>query len=106
MALAAAIPGLIDYFTTVPGGRPRQTATLHALSNVSALGLFAAAHRAQRASGPPTTRRLALELAGTAILSVGGWLGGSLTYHHQVGVDPEERHLRAPSDDLSVARRA
>jgi hypothetical protein len=34
---------------------------------------------------------LALEAIGTAILSFGGWLGGSLAYHHQIGVAPEER---------------
>jgi hypothetical protein len=32
---------------------------------------------------------LALEALGTAALSVGGWLGGKLSYHHQVGVVPE-----------------
>lgn len=89
-ALAAAIPGLVDYLTVVPAGRPRQMATVHMLSNVSALGCFAAAALKDRTGDSSARSTIALELIGTALLSVGGWLGGSLTYHHQVGVDPEE----------------
>jgi uncharacterized membrane protein len=94
-ALTAALPGVIDYFGTVPAGRPRETATYHALSNVSALGLFAASAMTQRDDGRPGAATLALELAGTVLLSIGGWLGGSLSYHHQVGVDPEESRAGA-----------
>jgi uncharacterized membrane protein len=89
-ALAAAVPGLVDYFGTVPAGKPRETATLHALSNVSALGCFAAAamtDRSERVAGPAT---VVLELTGTILLSIGGWLGGELSYHHQIGVDTQE----------------
>jgi uncharacterized membrane protein len=84
-ALVAAVPGIVDYFTAVPAGRPRQTATFHALSNVSALACFIAASTAERGSG----RMMGLQVLGTALLSVGGWLGGDLSYHHQVGVTPE-----------------
>jgi uncharacterized membrane protein len=94
-ALAAAVPGIVDYFGTVPAGKPRETATLHALSNLSALGCFAAAamtDRDGRLAGPAT---LALELAGTVLLSIGGWLGGELSYHHEIGVDPHEAPLPA-----------
>jgi len=84
-ALVAAAPGIVDYFTAVPGGPPRRTATTHALSNSTALLCFAAA----AVNGQPGTedrRPLALEALGTAFLSLGGWLGGKLTYHHRVGV--------------------
>ena len=37
---------------------------------------------------------LALEAIGAGVLSLGGWLGGSLAYHHQIGVVPEERDDR------------
>jgi uncharacterized membrane protein len=95
-ALIAAVPGLIDYLTTVPEGPPRNTATKHLLSNLSALGCFAGATLSH--SGRPNAGTIALEVAGTVLLSIGGWLGGSLSYHHQIGVDPEEvpRSLTAP----------
>jgi uncharacterized membrane protein len=86
-ALVAAVPGIIDYFGTVPEGKPRQTATAHALSNVSALVCFAGAMGGER-----TRRTLGLQILGTALLSLGGWLGGHLAYHHQIGVTPEARH--------------
>jgi uncharacterized membrane protein len=95
-ALAAALPGIVDYFGTVPAGKPRDQATKHALSNVSALGLFAASAMADRPGGRPGTATLALELAGTLLLSIGGWLGGELAYRHQIGVDPEEKPAMAP----------
>lgn len=95
-ALAAAVPGLIDYLTAVPEGRPKETATRHMLSNVSALACFAVAGWAANGRRVPNAATIALELVGTALLSVGGWLGGSLTYHHQVGVDPEEQRTLPP----------
>jgi uncharacterized membrane protein len=95
-ALGAAVPGIIDYATAVPEGRPRRTATVHAISNLSALACFAAA-RAQRRDGRPARGVIALEAIGTALLSLGGWLGGNLVYHHQIGVEPEEQRLSSPA---------
>ena len=92
-ALAAAVPGLVDYFLRVPQGEAKKTATHHMLSNVSALGCFAAAVAARGDAARPTNTVLALEALGTGLLSVGGWLGGSLSYHHMVGVDPEPQAL-------------
>jgi uncharacterized membrane protein len=97
-ALAAAVPGLIDYLTVVPDGRPKDTATKHMFSNVSALACFAAAGWAGNGNRIPSGARIGLELIGTALLSIGGWLGGSLTYHHQVGVDPEESRTLSTRD--------
>lgn len=90
-ALGAAVPGLIDYFMRVPSGKPKATATKHLISNVSALACFAAAAMTRGDRARPTNAVLALEAIGTAALSLGGWLGGSLSYHHQVGVVPEEQ---------------
>ena len=104
-ALVAALPGLIDYFTTVPEGRAKETATRHMLSNLSALGCFGAAAWAANGRRVPNGAALAFELIGTALLSVGGWLGGSLSYHHQVGVDPEERRPLAAPSESGASRR-
>jgi uncharacterized membrane protein len=87
-ALVAALPGFVDYLTRVPPGAPSRTATTHMLANLSALGCFAAA--AWTTGDRPNGTSLALQVVGTGLLSLGGWLGGDLVYHHQVGVDPEE----------------
>jgi uncharacterized membrane protein len=96
-ALGAAVPGMIDYLMTVPDGRPKETATKHMLSNVTALGCFALAAWAgsrRDDNAPPGAATLALEVVGTALLAVGGWLGGTLAYHHMVGVTPEAGEAR------------
>jgi uncharacterized membrane protein len=86
-ALVAALPGIIDYFGTVPPqSSTRRDATKHALGNLSAVACFAAAHAARPTDGRlPGARQLAFELAGTSLLMLGGWLGGRLVYHHHVG---------------------
>ena len=84
--LVAAVPGVIDYLGSVPPqSSARQRATTHALFNVGSLTLFALSWLAdrKRRRGLP----LALETAGTATLCVGGWMGGTLAYRNQIGVD-------------------
>lgn len=87
-AAVAAVPGLVDYFTIVRDEAPRRTATRHLAVNLGALGCFAAAAGVRR-NRRPTGATIALELAGTALLVLGGWFGGKLSYHHQIGVVPE-----------------
>jgi nitrite reductase/ring-hydroxylating ferredoxin subunit/uncharacterized membrane protein len=84
--LLAAVPGVLDYLGSVPPqSSARQRATKHALFNVGSLTLFALSWLAdrKRRRGLP----LALETAGTATLCVGGWMGGTLAYRNQIGVD-------------------
>jgi nitrite reductase/ring-hydroxylating ferredoxin subunit len=61
------------------------------LINLSALALFAVAWwvRGGRAATPsaPGTTVLLLELAGLGLLLAGGWLGGTLAYANQIGVN-------------------
>jgi nitrite reductase/ring-hydroxylating ferredoxin subunit/uncharacterized membrane protein len=88
-ALLAAIPGLIDYFYTVP---PRSTAkrraTKHLLVNLLAVAMVAGAWIARRDMvGGPNTLVLGLELAALALLTAGGWMGGTLVNRNQIGVD-------------------
>jgi nitrite reductase/ring-hydroxylating ferredoxin subunit/uncharacterized membrane protein len=87
--LLAAVPGSLDYFRSVPpesSGRDR--ATKHALLNVTGLGLFAAGWLLGRGNG--NLRRawpLFFEGMGTAVMCVAGYLGGTLVYRNQIGVD-------------------
>jgi uncharacterized membrane protein/nitrite reductase/ring-hydroxylating ferredoxin subunit len=93
MALVAAIPGIIDYATTVPprsSGKKR--AATHGLTQSFAVALFATAWFSRNAS-QPDLMALVLEVAGAAVLSSGAWMGGTLVYRNQIGVD--HRYARA-----------
>jgi nitrite reductase/ring-hydroxylating ferredoxin subunit/uncharacterized membrane protein len=84
--LIAAVPGVIDYLGSVPPqSSARQRATKHALLNVGSLTLFALSWLADRKR--KRALPLALETAGTATLCVAGWMGGTLAYRNQIGVD-------------------
>jgi uncharacterized membrane protein/nitrite reductase/ring-hydroxylating ferredoxin subunit len=89
MAVLAAVPGIIDYFRSVP---PRSTgkkrATRHALANLSATVLFAMAWWLRGDLPEPLPLSiLALEGLGTLLLAMGGWMGGTLAFRNQIGVD-------------------
>jgi uncharacterized membrane protein len=91
-AVVAAVPGIVDYFGTVPSRtQARRTATRHALFNVSALVCFAAAESRRHEDGRLPSGGLTLAIAGTGLLAMGGWLGGQLIYHERVGVDDTGR---------------
>jgi nitrite reductase/ring-hydroxylating ferredoxin subunit/uncharacterized membrane protein len=85
--LIAAVPGVIDYLNSVPPRSSANTrAVKHALLNVTGLALFSASWALGRSG-----RRFALPLVfqgvGTAAMSVAGYLGGTLVYRNQIGVD-------------------
>jgi nitrite reductase/ring-hydroxylating ferredoxin subunit/uncharacterized membrane protein len=87
MGLVAAVPGAIDYVGSVPpksSGKKR--ATQHALANTSALVLFAISF-ALRADGDATLATIAAQALGVMLLSVGGYMGGTLVFRNQIGVD-------------------
>jgi nitrite reductase/ring-hydroxylating ferredoxin subunit/uncharacterized membrane protein len=125
-ALVAAVPGIVDYlFAVPPQSSARQRATLHGLANVTALGLFAAIGRRRQGDLRPQPWEVAVQVAGAGLMSVAGWLGGTLVYRNQVGVDHryadagkwKERALPAPEtagsaidvgspDDLGVDQMA
>ena len=84
--LVAAVPGLVDYLGSVPPqSSAKQRATKHALLNVTSLALFAAGWLAARKRD--NALPLALHSIGTATLCAGGWMGGTLAYRNQIGVD-------------------
>jgi nitrite reductase/ring-hydroxylating ferredoxin subunit/uncharacterized membrane protein len=86
--LIAAIPGAIDYFYTVPPNSSAKTrATRHALGNVAALLLFAAALMFRGTAWSPTAATIGFELFGAAALAYAGWLGGVLVTRNLISVD-------------------
>lgn len=105
-AVVAALPGLIDYtFAVPPKSSARKRATSHMLANLSAVTLFAAARLGRRnGDDPPSSAALAAELGGAALLVGAGWMGGTLVYRNQIGVD--HRYAGAGKWRVAVAPKA
>jgi nitrite reductase/ring-hydroxylating ferredoxin subunit/uncharacterized membrane protein len=88
-ALVAAVPGAIDYLATVPpDSSGKQRATRHALANLGAVALFAGGLWLRGGlNGEPGLLSLGLWGVGVILLAMGGWMGGTLVYRNQIGVD-------------------
>jgi nitrite reductase/ring-hydroxylating ferredoxin subunit/uncharacterized membrane protein len=85
-AVPTAASGLNDWADTTPADDGvRRMGAVHAVANVAALGLYAASLAARRSDRHG--RGVALGLAGVGALTVGGHLGGHLSYAKGVGVD-------------------
>ncbi len=88
--IAAALPAIVTGYTEWADselGDPavRRIGIVHAVSNVTALGLYVASLAARRRGA--RTRGKLLGLAGAGALGAGGFLGGHLSYARGVGVD-------------------
>ena len=84
-------------------GPSQRLALVHATTNVVATGLFGASWLARRADRRFVGRLWAL--AGYATVSLGGYLGGHLSFRRGVGVD-HTAFLEAPEDWTAVADEA
>ncbi|HEX8926438.1 MAG TPA: DUF2231 domain-containing protein [Terriglobales bacterium] len=88
-AALAAVFGTVDLLAVVP---PRSSGKkrgfTHALLNVCALGLFVAVLVVRGNAGvQPTGLSLLLGGIGVLVIAYSGWLGGTLVYRNQIGVD-------------------
>lgn len=101
-ALAAAVPGLIDYLKLDMSSDARQTATVHMVMNLMLVGLYvvnailrydAVDTAVVQAAAVPTLPFI-LSIFGVVLLSISGWLGGQLVYIHHLGVHEGERVAR------------
>jgi nitrite reductase/ring-hydroxylating ferredoxin subunit/uncharacterized membrane protein len=111
----AGVPGIVDYVYVVPPkSSGKQRATRHMLVNSTALVLFAGAWilRPEKAFPLPWLPLL-LEAGGVGLVLFGGWLGGTLAFRNQIGVDhryaeagkwKEERLEANPSGSVVAAR--
>ncbi len=98
-ALAAAIPGLIDY-SSMSNPRVKRTATVHMSINLIAVALYAfniwlRVHGSAVAGLP-----LLLSIIAVAGLGVSGWLGGHMVHVYGVGVE----NAPDPGGDVTTAR--
>lgn len=105
-ALPAAATGASDWLSTT--GAERRVGLVHATANYTALVLQAASYLSRRRGR--RVRGAALSALGFACVSVGGWLGGHLSYALGVGVDttafqqlPQDWADVAPESDLGAA---
>src|SRR5579871_5642339 len=88
-AVLAAIAGATDLFGVVPSRSSAKTrGYTHALLNVCALVLFIiVAARRGGAAAMPDGLSLLLSAIGVILILCSGWLGGTLVYRNQIGVD-------------------
>lgn len=87
-AVLAAIPGIIDYiFVVPPNSSAKKRGASHGLINSTVLVIFAIALYLKYTNNSNPYIILSLELAGVALTFVAGWMGGTLVYRNQIGVD-------------------
>lgn len=104
-ALAAAIPGLIDWLA-ISDRRITRIANWHARLNIIALIVFAISlyFRMQAGShlvGYSLKAPFLLSLLGVVLITISGWLGGELAYKHGVGVAPQHD---TPEEEVAKVR--
>ena len=88
-AVAAAIPGIIDWLS-IKNGDVKKAANWHARLNITALVVFAASLFLRMGSyselvGRKLTIPFLLSLVGVILISISGWLGGELVFRYGVG---------------------
>lgn len=87
-AIMAAIPGAIDYFHTVPPkSSAKKRASQHAIINLFNVILFGFALYYRRTDNASAFLVLSVEGIGVILLSVAGWMGGTLVHRNQIGID-------------------
>src|SRR5512133_1040783 len=88
-SVLAAIPGVIDLFSVVPPNSSGRTRGYkHAILNLAMIAVFiaVAAHRGD-ATTQPDGMSLILSAIGVLLLFSSGWLGATLVYRNQIGID-------------------
>jgi uncharacterized membrane protein/nitrite reductase/ring-hydroxylating ferredoxin subunit len=89
MAACAAVAGVIDLFGSIPpSSSARRRGYIHGGLNSLALLVFIAVAW-YRGDGATTPNGLAIGLSilGVILILISGWLGGTLVYRNQIGVD-------------------
>jgi uncharacterized membrane protein len=87
--IPTATAGFVDWLRIETGTSPWRTATAHMIAMLLASGVFLAAVVVGKASfdaGNVETGPYVLTIAGFLLLTVGGWLGGSVVFVHGMRV--------------------
>lgn len=87
-AILAAITGFIDFLYAVPSkSSGKKRAAQHGIINVIVLLIFVATFLYRRTNNVDNLILLIAELVAVVLLGIAGWLGGTLVYRNQIGVD-------------------
>jgi len=87
-AVAAAVPGVIDYtFTVPPDSSGKKRAAQHGLINSAVLIIFAVALYLKYNEVTSPYLILAIEVIGVGLTFIAGWMGGTLVHRNQIGID-------------------
>ena len=105
-AVAAAIPGIIDWLSIKDPGVKR-IANWHARLNIFALMVFGLSlYLRMRVGshwvGPHLRIRFLFSCLGMILISISGWLGGELVYKHGVAVAPQHDSLEEEAAKLRL----
>jgi uncharacterized membrane protein len=86
-ALAAAVPGFIDYFYYRGGGDAvLRLARIHMVLNLTAVAVFAVSLWLRLENPETTELQVGLSATGVLLIFVSSWLGGHMVHVHGVGV--------------------
>lgn len=102
-AVAAAVPGLIDYFS-IDEAAMRRIANFHLLVNLSALAIFAVNLWLRFTLSSTSTVPLILSVIGVICIGVGGWLGGEMVYVKGMAVEAVEKLARKMENKRHLRR--
>jgi uncharacterized membrane protein len=111
LTVPTALTGLADWLAISRGTPLYRTATSHLIAMVSATVLFLIAalvgHSAY-ADSSVNTSGLILTIAGFAVLTVGGWLGGAIVFTHGMRVlnlvdEPARRAVLPATEEKELA---
>ena len=92
-ALVAAVPGIVDYiFVVPPNSSAKKRGAKHGLLNLTTVVIFAIALILRQKQDSSFIMIISLEVIGVILLSIAGWLGGTLVFRNQIGVDIRYAH--------------
>jgi nitrite reductase/ring-hydroxylating ferredoxin subunit/uncharacterized membrane protein len=106
MALAAALPGLADWWDIRNDHPSRGTATMHMLLNLTAVALYAVSlllRYGELNAGTTGTIPFLLAAAGLGLVFFSGYLGGKLVYGDGIGSGRHRRRTELPGETIETA---
>ena len=90
-AAAAGVAGFVDYAAIAQDDPAQATATRHMLFILGSLTPYAVSLAVRGSPAAPSGKAavivIVLDGLGLLLLSVGGWYGGHLVFHHGVGAE-------------------